>query len=225
MDISRPSEAGELDNIIAHVTQPLEKALMQEGIRAGLGEDLQLRYSYCGVATAALQCFLLERHHIDTERMVTQPEIAPRLINQRRMAHVVLQYEGVTIDPTYSQFMSYVGLSPTVVLQNETLRGLYPPRKIATFNTQKSDEFADTFADIAHTVDEVMGAQLGAQLYGLNENLIGTTLDTKRDVYRAIWDSGGYSPLPLREQSSLQGWVGRIAARMNDEADVIEYGV
>ena len=206
----------ELESIINQATAPLEKALAFESLTKGFGEDLQLRYSYCGVATAALQQYLQERCDVTTERMVTEPEIAPRHMQQRRMAHVVLRHESLIIDPTYSQFLSYVGVMPARVLCRQDLRDFYPAQKIAVFSVASSDEFADNFARVAHMADVTIGPlDLSQNSYPPDDALRGTSMSEKTEVYRAIWSPDGYTPFPVSEQPALRDHINRVHGLMN----------
>ena len=205
----------ELEAIITRATVPLEKALAYESLTEGFGEDLQLRYSYCGVATAALQRYLQD-HKITTERVITEPEVAPRHMNQRHMSHVALRHESLLIDPTYSQFLSYVGVMPARVLQREALRRFYPARKIAVFPVESSNEFAAAFAKVAHAADvEIEPLNIGHDSYPPDDALRGTSLDEKFEVYRAIWSPNDYKCFPVDEQPALHDHINKIYGLMS----------
>lgn len=215
-------DRSELESAIKEATLPLEYALAFESLTQGFGEDLQLRYSYCGVATAALQRYLQERYEIATDRMIAMPAQAPRHINHRQMSHVVLRHESLVIDPTYSQFMSYVGVLPARVLDNEVLRALYPPRKIAVFPVATSNEFADSFTEAAHAADLAIQNSPREQVsFPPDDALRGASLDEKSAVYRAIWSPDGYKSFPVDEQPALRDYVIKVHDLMGEFADRI----
>lgn len=137
--------ASELQAITEEAVGPLERGLYEEvGITEFLGPELQLRYSMCGLASAALQRHLIERHNtVTTPVIINLPDGSPSMQSR----HVFLRYAGhITIDPTYSQFFEYAGFSAVDASLDRSLTVHYPETKILVLEDQKADDFIADFA-------------------------------------------------------------------------------
>ncbi len=207
---------GKVHEVIATATPLLEQAL-HDTEDSRFNTELQLRGSVCGLATGALQLYAREHHGVLLDRRLAVPEKAPRGINARLLRHVGLFSEDEMVDPSYGQFLEYVGLSRTAAQNNPQLERLYPVAKIATIDLAHTDEFADFIAEHAHKIEPAV-AELnnGQRALPPVNSLVGTSLDEKRDVYRDIWNIDNYDmPFPVAEQSeSFQRRVAKIANRM-----------
>lgn len=191
----------DLEKPINEVTSLLEKGLKKVDTMHHLEAGLQLRSSNCGLATATLQLYLQELYDIPTERLLAVPPKAPRGLNSRRMAHVVLCHEGTIIDPTYSQFLGYVGLQAFRVSEHGSLQQLWPEAKIAYIDQSKTDQFADNLASYAHkiapTIHDIRGDEVR---YTPDSALSNKSFAEKRDIYRDIWSANNYAPIELDQQ-------------------------
>lgn len=136
----------ELRAITESAVGPLERALAKECLTHFLGPELQLRYSLCLVASTALKKHLKRRYDMTTETVIKDLPIPADVAGGHTFSHVVLRYESNTIDPTYSQFMSYVGLRTYDAFNHPELASLYPPSKIAVIPDNTHEEFASTMA-------------------------------------------------------------------------------
>lgn len=194
-----------LREIVNKATIPLESRLATADAAHRLEPDLQLRSSQCGLATAVLQLYLREIDGIETKRLLAEPQRAPRGINSRRLGHVVLSCENTTIDPTYSQFLIYVGLAVASVSEHESLRQLYPKTKIACIDQSNTDQFADDFAEYAHKIEPVVKNIRGSETrYTPEDALTETSLNEKKTVFRDIWSPKNYRLHPLDNQPVIQ---------------------
>lgn len=135
----------ELRTITESVVGPLEHGLLDEvKVTEFLGTDLQLRFSLCGLATAALQTYLRDCHDVRTTRIIIDlPETSPSLQSR----HVFLRHNAATtIDPTYSQFFEYAGFSAIDVSLEPAYALHYPETKIAVIQDPEVDGFIASFA-------------------------------------------------------------------------------
>jgi hypothetical protein len=180
--------------------------------------DLQLRGTVCGLATAALQLYMQERHGVVLERRQTTPDSAPRGLNSRRLSHVALFDDDSLIDPSYGQFYTYVGLSQAAAQEQRELRRLYPADKIAIVPQQRAAAFADKTARHMQAVEpQAMRLRRpDSPAYPPDKSLVGTSLEDKRRVLRDIWNPNAYKPFPVEAQSSsFQRRALRLAEHMH----------
>lgn len=208
------ANAENIKNIVKDSAPLLEKVLATGELTASYPEDLQLRLTQCGLGTAALQHYLLDEYGIATSRHINRLTDAPRGYNFRTNTHVVLRTDTEMIDPTYGQFMNYVGLTPETA-NNHDLAHLYPPRKIMVYGVDNARAFADTFASHAFSVDRSghvpepfdSAPDIGA--------LRGKSLEEMQRVYRSIWNPNNYTPFPVEEQRpDFQDAARKIAQSM-----------
>ena len=188
----------QLERIVEPTVSPLERALVRQGLHSTV-ESLQLRDTVCGFATGALQKYLDEVHGIHTDRLLTTPDEAPRGLSSRRLTHVVLRHNDHIIDPTYGQFMQFVGLDPRTAADHGH-EDLYPEPKIAVYDVDEWRAFADSMAEHAYHLDQFAGIkkpELELPPFGA---LRGASLDDMKHAYRAVWDPAGYEDFPLESQ-------------------------
>lgn len=210
----------ELGSIVSSSVPLLERALYDEEEKR-ISPELQLRGTVCAVATGALQQFVRGRHGIELERRMAVLDKAPRGLNSRLLRHVGLFDGDTMIDPTYSQFFSYVGVDRFTASADPQLAALFPDTKIAVIPAEDSDAFADSFARQAQDMEEAMAEMddlVPQTTYAPLHALTGKSLDEKREVYRHIWRPSNYEvtyPIIGGEQSpSLTRRIARIADRM-----------
>lgn len=197
-------------------TPKLENALSTEELTSMLSKEVQLRFTQCGLATAALQAYLLETHDIPTKRSIIKLPDAPRGLNFRTLSHVVLETDDHVIDPTYGQFMNFVGLTPKSADQHNVAH-LYPKPKILVFPKSKADIVAETFARHAHKLDEagVIPEDIGA--YAPVDALRGANFDEKLRVYSSVWTPQNYNDFPLSDQpEGFQEAARRVVSKMKN---------
>lgn len=166
--------AVELRAITDKVVGSLERGIQEEvGVTDFLGPELQLRYSVCGLATAALERYFAEAHGVATTRVIVNlPETPPSM----QVRHVFLRHaKSITIDPTYSQFYEYAGILPHDAVENPQVAAVYPAEKIAVVDDKDCDLFIARLA-----LDACSGAQsvLGESHRSVEE------LDA---IFRGIW--------------------------------------
>lgn len=203
-----------IKSIVKESAPLLEKVLATGDLTDQYPEDLQLRLTQCGLGTAALQHFLLDEYDIATTRVINRLTDAPRGLNFRTDSHVVLRTDTDIIDPTYGQFMRYVGLTPEMARQHD-IAHLYPPRKIMVYGADNARAFADTFAAHAFSVDRNGLVPESPVEYAPDGALRGESLEELQRVYQCIWNPDNYTPFPVEEQrSGFQDAARHVAESM-----------
>ena len=208
--------SAKLETAVAASVPLLEKALHMEEDRR-YDAELQLRGTVCGLATAALQLYLSERHSIELERRIATPSKAPRGLNSRRLEHVVLFDDDEMIDPTFGQTYAYVGLSRSAAQERPALRRLFPAEKIAVIPKGQTNKFADGVARHMQSIEpEVARLRGGIKAYPPENALVGRSSDEKQEILRDIWTPGHFRSFPLDSQSSsFQNRALRLSERMH----------
>lgn len=205
----------QLERVIEPTVAPLERALVRQNLHSTV-ESLQLRDTVCGFATGALQKYLDEVHGIQTDRILTTPDEAPRGMSSRKLTHVALRHNDYIIDPTYGQFMQFVGLDPRTASEHG-YEELYPEPKVAIYDIDEWRSFADSMADHAYHLDQFAGIKkpdIELPPFGA---LRGASLDDMKHAYRAVWNPAGYEEFAVTSQpqhfqdavSSLAGSIPR----------------
>jgi hypothetical protein len=207
------ASAEHLKSIVQDITPSLEKALATDSFTSAIPETLQLRYTQCGLATAALQAYLLDEFDIKTDRVINRLTEAPRGPNFRVESHVVLKTDQHIIDPTYGQFMNYVGLTHYSAAEHD-IAHLYPRRKIAVYGFEDSRAFADTFANHAFQTDQNDLIPRPRVEYVPDGQLRGASLDEMQHVYQSIWNPDTYTPFPIESQDeNMQKMVSHVVIK------------
>lgn len=205
-----------LETAVAASVPLLEKALHTEEDRR-YDPELQLRGTVCGLATAALQLYVHDRHSIELDRRIATPSKAPRGLNSRRLEHVVLFDDDEMIDPTFGQVYSYIGLSRSAAQERPALRRLFPSEKIAVVSKGRANKFADSVARHMQSIEpEVAQLRGGMKAYPPENALVGRSEAEKEEILRDIWTPGQFKSFPLDGQSSsFQSRALRLAERMH----------
>lgn len=194
--------ARELRAITEDIAGPLEHGLLKEvQFTEFLGPELQLRYSLCGLATAALQRYLAERHNVPTTRVIVD---LPEGSSDLQTRHVFLRHDGhISVDPTYSQFFDYAGLSAIDVSLDTSLSSLYPDEKILVLEDQKADDFIADYAVQALAAGRAIG------------NTEAPTMDELQTIYRQIWQPKTCRRFPAGQDAMVDRLVARMAEGNN----------
>lgn len=192
----------ELQQIAKQTAPNLEKVLVRGRATSHLAENLQLRYSQCGLATKALQNYFAEQYDAPTERLIhVSSDDNLRGLSYRRQTHVILRTEdGRFIDPTYGQFMNLIGLTPEQA-QASQLEHLYPSAKIASFTEQTAAKFSQKFAQHTYNTWQSSGHAIN-QPTPLNPRLSAlrnASLDQMESTYNDLWDVNNYRELTPEE--------------------------
>ncbi len=187
----------------------LEIALGEDERLAELAPALRLRETVCGLATGALCLYMKEADGVHANRIVTYSETAPREYNCRRMSHVILSEGGEIGDPTPTQFLKYVGITP----QYPEAEKLYQSPPYGLFDTNEAELFSDTIASEAYRIDPLVckPESMGNPAVGV---LKGKTYVEMRAVYRDIWTLENYDSFPLEDQPSLYRRAEKVMSRM-----------
>lgn len=207
-----------LSGALAEVEAPLGRAI-KETIRwtEWLDDELQLTYSFCGLATAALQRYLEDEIAVATKRLRNDVFVSDLGTREDDVeSHVVLETEcGIVIDPTYTQFYKFVGLSSHLAQRHSQVRALLPDKKIATFDRDRFVTFSQNIATHALTIRDTLQPQLSNLEQELEETL-GKPLfqsETERalrctdnqviqNIYMRIWEMPSYRPYSIESQAA-----------------------
>ncbi len=189
----------QLKSITQEITPKLEKVLATDSLTSQIPESLQLRYTQCGLATAALQGYLFDQHGIETERLINHLHEAPTYNDFSVLSHVILRADNLLIDPTHGQFMNFVGLTHKIAIDHD-IAHLYPTPKIMVFPEEKAADFADKYAAHAHQLDQTSAIPEVLIENAPDGQLRGKPFAHKQRVYRSIWNPANYSPFPIDEQ-------------------------
>lgn len=192
------SSEARLREISDEITPSLERALQRCTVTSKIDQELQLRMSHCGLATAAMQLFLHEEYGVQTDRLLQTADLqSARLAMSERVLHIVLRdQDGVWIDPTYGQFLSHIGLTHRTAVDQNKIH-LYPTPKIAVFTAV--DAFADKFARHVQFADSV-GVEPGEHKGATDGVYKGASLDEMNNFYRQLWSSECSEPHPPDDQ-------------------------
>jgi len=190
--------AGELQAITEEVVGSLEHGLFEEvKFTEFLGPELQLRYSLCGLATAALQRYLSEYHQLRTTRIIIDlPVVSP----DGQTRHTFLRHDShITIDPTYSQFFDYAGFSAIDASLDRSLSRHYPDTKIAVIEDEKRERFVGNYA--------LQAWEAGLVVQGFPSR----SVDDLEKIYRRIWEPETCRRFPTKQDAIVDNLVERMA--------------
>lgn len=161
-------------------------------------QEIQLRASNCGIATAALQQWLREAHDVESQRLITRADLTvANMAKSRRVSHVILKAEGgVYLDPTYSQFHAHVGLTP-LAAGLEGNAELYPNHKIAVYADPEA--FAHEYAASVYAADQ-KGVVAGDLEVGTDGAFRGADHEVMQAFYGRLWSLASSELFPLEGQ-------------------------
>lgn len=192
---NEPALAGDLERGLGEV----------HWLAAAYDQSLRLRLSVCGITSYALtQAF----HSVGVEAETI--ESSPMLRGEDDSKHVFVSVNTKAgryiVDPTYSQYLDNVGLSPGYVIFGG--EDLFPERKIAVFKFGDGNTLAEELADAtlhfrAHRqeIDEYLGVY---SMEHLNYNELVTQ-------FNRIWNTDNFNNFVPSEPEVAQ--VGQQLAR------------
>ena len=188
-----------------------------------LPAKLQLRHSYCGIATAALQGYLRTQYDIETSRYAAEPPLMPQGAGFHRANHVLLKVDQdddpAWIDPSWSQFFRYVGLDARLAHRHPELTSLYPDDElIAVFNESQVEAFSEKVATQALGIRTAIqnGDMLADVLRYPDTNALEDCDDEAfYTTYGDIWSLGHYYPYPSMVDDPNRNWVQKIIDGMH----------
>lgn len=201
-----------LGGALREVEAPLGRALREHAPMVDwIDDDLQLSYSQCGLATAALQLYLAEQCDVVTHRRIASlPMITPKAWGDDPLRHVILSTEDRrTIDPTYTQFFELVGYDLSQARRHPDVRALLPERKIALFSELDELAFGEAVARRALLMRARGLPKVPAQpsVISIEEGgaLEDADVATVVAAYQSIWRSQAYTPFTVEAQSGGYG--------------------
>lgn len=99
-----------------------------------IGPELRLRMPYCGLASIAVSSYLSSLGY-KTRVIENTPDLTVGMDITHVLTEVTLEEGTVYIDPTYSQFMEYAGVSLYPQYEH-----FFPTAKIAVFDAENVDD-------------------------------------------------------------------------------------
>jgi len=217
-----------LGGALKEVEEPLGRALQEYSpFLQWLDSDLQLSYSQCGIATAALQLYLAEQCGFVTyRRKASLPMISPDHRPDDPIQHVILNTDDERIIcPTYTQFFELVGHSARLAQQFPDMKALLPERKIALFHKVEDLGFGRQVAREALGIREKVRPVLASR--ALDFHVGGPALlQHAQDgvvfaAYQSIWNTRAYELFTVEAQHASYD-DGRFEACIRDVVDAIE---
>lgn len=173
-----------------------------DSLYAGIEGDYRLRVPVCGFSSALVGNWQADKG-ADSILVISRPQ----LVFAPKMEHVFVNSatpfgETIWIDPTYSQFMSFVGLDPYLDMNLE--RSQYPVEKVLMFRPEETDIVMSAFAKFADSFRYVNKFLIENQrLEFLREDgeeptwfapLAEVTSSEIKDSFMSIWDPENFGP-------------------------------
>lgn len=201
-----------LGGILREVEAPLGRALQEHSpLLSWLDSDLQLAYSQCGIATAALQKYLTKACAVDTDRLINESFLpVPKGTPDYEIRHVVLQTkDNQVICPTFTQFYGLVGLGPELAQSYTDMRALLPQQKIALFAVKEAEVFGENLGKHAvgmrDEVKKVLSTRALDFFHGNPEVYEDAPAEIVIAGYQAIWRPEAYRSFPFATQVAEPG--------------------
>lgn len=213
----------ELRSTVALLEQPLSNSVAARAGYETIGDPL--RTTTCGFTSGVLHEVLATYADIDTRRVISRSnELFALTGKSRESEHVYLLTEsheqGTIIDPTYSQFVSVIGLTQRLASQRPELNAFYPQERIVIVTPDNVDEFCHNFARITYGArDKVYQAQ--REVYpGKTDSDLARHMDlTESDIsriYQDIWTPDNANAYPITNHEQLSDAHCRTVSRVID---------
>ena len=171
-----------------------------------LGEykpDMVLHLGISEFASELLGAYLKDRHGIDTEKVVATLQEFP-LGNGASYRHYALreQESGSLIDPTFTQFMKFAGLVPSVVQDFPMLKRHYPTNKITVVDANNGEFGIQYGAYVDRRVPEIREDYrlLGLNIMHVSNFMTGNRIGLGQQACRAysrLWQHSRYNPVTV----------------------------
>lgn len=193
------SEFGRLYSTVEQLEPYLEVAMRFH--HAAYPEGFLLRTSICGFASRVLgEC--LKQDGLQTEWRVGRPVDDPSLLPDRMRTHALLAHREATVDPTWTQWMTLVGVDARQASRNPAMAALYPPRRVAVIPAGLERLFGERFADYAlDTVGKVarirrkMGGVATQESWSTDDVCVWMSHEEAFELLADIWNPERYQPL------------------------------
>jgi hypothetical protein len=180
----------------------VETGRLAEGLEKGLGEThylfkgfypkLRLRMEgACGVASLAIAQHLREQGQ-QPELVISTPELS--IDSNRR--HVFLLVGGTVIDPSYSQFLGYAGLTPGYVMFGG--KDDFPTPKIESFKLEESRNIVNRLTRISQHILDHLDKDVEKQLFGTPE-FVGMDEAEMGAIFSEIWNPDNFDTYEPQE--------------------------
>ncbi len=176
----------------------------------GSPEGFRLRNSVCGFASNVLSKYLRAKHVRDAGMKIGfAVDDPPPNFPDRMRWHVLVDSPTATIDPTWTQFMTLVGLDPVLAAQHEDLAKLYPARRVAVIPKGTERMFGERFADYAleqvtrvRDVRTKLGAD--ARFWSTDDVCVWMPSEEAFEVLADIWNPERYERFDNEGDSEAQ---------------------
>ncbi len=169
----------------------VKAALGRHVLYGGFSDDMRLRIPACGAASSVLSHLLERNHGIKTQRqLAVLGELC--VFGDEPIRHVLLHEPntGTVIDPTYSQFLNQVGVTPYIAREYPQLATLFPEAEVAVVPSGDEASFGQRYAQHALA----SRARVMSELYGLGVHFMepdGKLLHASDDEitasYARVW--------------------------------------
>lgn len=208
----------ELNRFVEAVEPHLEAAMKHHPVP--VAEGFELSTPKCGFASGVLQAYLLDQQLRRADLMIGKPFDDTSKVPKDMRNHVVVQTPGATLDATWTQFFSLVGLDPKVAAEHYEVAALYPPRRVALIPEGREREFGERYADYALDVASRLPSIYQDILPGevaSNGILAKHSEDTVHDMMSDMWNPDRYEPYDSQGDAGIliQAAVADIARSKN----------
>ncbi len=212
------------------VTDALATTLHEELPNESGGKDLILRHSVCGLATATLHWYFATKGingalYPQTTPLITDSRLSPipirhnLLIEGREPLANPLHPDRYIIDPTYSQFFRWVGVTAYGASSRPELHDyVYPEHKIAVFPAKRLPEFATTIATHAHWLANWPDAPRESRTSTCIDTgvLAECSLEELQKAYADLWNALKFRPVDYKPNTQTFIRTRRFARRMEE---------
>lgn len=160
----------------------------------GYDSSLRLRLPVCGLTSLALANVMAE-NGIKASAVISSPDLSVDPAMKHVMVKAEVADQTVLIDPTYSQFLDFVGLSPGYVIFGG--EDLFPAQKIATI---RAEDGMDLAKHLASTAVYFRTQRQPIEEMELSTNLMeDLTYDELVEQYYEIWNPDNFESFVSEE--------------------------
>jgi hypothetical protein len=175
-----------------------------------LHEGLRLREPVCGFASNVLGKYLKEKNLAEAKMMIGRPvDEFPTGYPRASRTHVVLDTRDRTIDSSFGQFMSLVGLDVQFAALYPEVAKLYPQNRVAVIPRGDERAFGERFADFA--LDQIpiiqrvrRGLGEAAKAWSTAGACIWMPGQEAFELLADIWNPEQYGPFDNEGDSEIQ---------------------
>lgn len=204
------SECTNLAKEIANIEPLLDDAMRFHPASNKLHEGSWLREPVCGFASNVLGKYLRENRLADASMMIGCPvDKFPTGYPRASRTHVVLHTRHTTIDSTFGQFMSLVGLDVQFAALYPEVAKLYPQNRVAVIPRGDERAFGERFAGFAlEQVPKIQRVRRGLGKAAKTWSTAGACIwmpgQEAFELLADIWNPERYGPFDNEGDSEIQ---------------------